>query len=105
MCTTVHPLLALCFTSTSKLFSRNIHPTTYMQFKVYSGYYYILAVVFLFSGVYRISKTGCVRSFKLCWGRQHGTHSASVNEGTREPGDAKDDSESDDKPLLSQEGN
>lgn len=76
-----------------------------MQFKVYSGYYYILAVVFLFSGVYRISKTGCVRSFKLCWGRQHGTHSASVNEGTREPGDAKDDSESDDKPLLSQEGN
>ncbi len=76
-----------------------------MQFKVYSGYYYILAVVFLFSGVYRISKTGCVRSFKLCWGSQHGTHSASVNEDTTEPGDATSEGDCYDKPLLSQEEN
>ena len=76
-----------------------------MQFKVYSGYYYVLAVIFLFSGVYRISKTGWVKSFKLCWSSQHNTHSDSVNEDTTEARNVQYEGDGHDKPLLSQEAN
>lgn len=76
-----------------------------MQFKVYSGYYYVLAVIFLFSGVYRLSKTGWVRSFKLCWGSQRSASSDTVNEANTEDGgiDSTHDNVSEDKALLSQE--
>lgn len=75
-----------------------------MQFKVYSGYYYVLAVIFLFSGVYRLSKTGWVRSFKLCWGSQRNasTSSDTLSAANPEDGDidSTDESDSEDRALL-----
>ena len=75
-----------------------------MQFKVYSGYYYVLAVIFLFSGVYRLSKTGWVRSFKLCWGSQRNASTSSdtlsaANTEERDI-DSTDENDSEDKALL-----
>ena len=77
-----------------------------LQFKVYSGYYYILAVIFLFSGVYRLSKTGWVNSFKLCWGSQRGAHNdVSGSEDSTRAEDDKCEGGNQIKPLLSQEAN
>lgn len=38
-----------------------------LQFVIYGCYYYALTIVFIFAGVYKISKTGCIDSFKQCW--------------------------------------
>ena len=38
-----------------------------LQFVIYGCYYYALTIIFIFAGVYKISKTGCIDSFKQCW--------------------------------------
>ena len=38
-----------------------------MQFVVYGGYYYILTLIFLGAGVYKLTNTGWIQSFRVCW--------------------------------------
>ena len=37
------------------------------QFVVYGGYYYVLTLIFLGAGVYKLSYTGWIQSFRVCW--------------------------------------
>lgn len=34
---------------------------------VYGGYYYVLTVIFLGAGVYKLTHTGWIQSFRVCW--------------------------------------
>lgn len=34
---------------------------------VYGGYYYVLTLIFLGAGVYKLTHTGWIQSFKVCW--------------------------------------
>ena len=36
------------------------------QFVVYSGYYYVLTLIFVGAGVYKLSSTGWIQSFRIC---------------------------------------
>lgn len=38
-----------------------------MQFVVYSAYYYFLSLIFMFVGVYVLTRTGWCSSVKNCW--------------------------------------
>ena len=37
------------------------------QFVVYGGYYYVLTLIFLGAGVYKLTHTGWIQSFRVCW--------------------------------------
>ena len=39
---------------------------THTQFVVYSGYYYVLTVIFIGAGVYRLTRAGWIRSCLKC---------------------------------------
>ena len=39
----------------------------HQQFVVYGGYYYVLTLVFLGAGIYKLTNTGWLNSFKVCW--------------------------------------
>jgi thiamine transporter 2/3 len=40
-----------------------------LQFIIYGGYYYILTLIFIFAGVYKLSVIGWITSLKSCCGR------------------------------------
>ncbi len=37
-----------------------------VQFVVYSGYYFVLTLIFVGAGVYKLTVEGCLRSLRLC---------------------------------------
>lgn len=39
----------------------------YVQFVVYSGYYFVLTLVFVSAGVYKLTSIGWRNSVQLCW--------------------------------------
>ena len=39
----------------------------YCQFVVYGGYYFVLTLIFLGAGVYKLTYTGWIQSFRVCW--------------------------------------
>ena len=48
--------------------SLNYHLNPFQrQFVVYGGYYYVLTVIFLGAGVYKLTHTGWIKSFRICW--------------------------------------
>lgn len=38
-----------------------------LQFVVYSGYYYVLTLIFVGAGVYKLTSEGWIRSVRVCW--------------------------------------
>ena len=40
---------------------------SFPQFVVYGDYYYVLTLIFLGAGVYKLSHTGWIQSFRVCW--------------------------------------
>ncbi len=34
---------------------------------MYSGYYFVLTLIFLFAGVYKLTSEGWINSFRRCW--------------------------------------
>lgn len=38
-----------------------------LQFVVYSGYYFVLTLIFVGAGVYKLTSVGWLHSFKVCW--------------------------------------
>ena len=42
------------------------HTHTHTQFQVYSGYYYVLTVVFIAAGIYKLTSSGWLRSCRKC---------------------------------------
>ncbi len=43
-----------------------LHTHTHTQFQVYSGYYYLLTVVFIGAGIYKLTTAGWLRSCRTC---------------------------------------
>ena len=39
---------------------------THTQFVVYSGYYYVLTLIFIGAGVYKLTSTGWLKSLHIC---------------------------------------
>ncbi len=39
---------------------------SHTQFQVYSGYYYVLTVVFISAGIYKLTTAGWLRSCRSC---------------------------------------
>ena len=44
-----------------------------MQFQVYSGYYYVLSLIFIGAGVYSLTSHGCISSIRVCC-RENASH-------------------------------
>ena len=42
------------------------HTHTHTQFVVYSGYYYVLTLIFIGAGVYKLTSTGWLKSLHIC---------------------------------------
>ena len=44
----------------------SMHTSFPLQFIVYSGYYYFLTLLFIGAGSYKLSRTGCLTSMRVC---------------------------------------
>lgn len=64
---------------------------SFLQFVVYGGYYYVLTLIFLGAGVYKLSHTGWIRSFRVCWKETIPKRSEEFDESADLEGDDYDD--------------
>ena len=61
------------------------------QFVVYGGYYYVLTLIFLGAGVYKLTHTGWIQSFRVCWKETIPKKSEEFDESADLEGDDYDD--------------